>query len=304
MKLPLTLSLSLFVLLPYEGIATQIIQAQTRGGMSETTPDPSTEDNTLDNTDPALRRIPQGEEPEFFPENIPLILPKSPDQPDPYRASPVITIMTPSGGGASWGNIGVGVGFQSRTRYTDSSDGVIGIGFGLGDARKNLGIQIGIGLVDTSDPFADGTIGIKLHRRIDDDLTVAVGFQDVVSWGNSDDVFSVYGVATRRFVLQKDRSLPFSEIHTSIGIGNGSFRSEDNIRNDTGSVNVFGSLAIRVLEPFSTIIEWTGQDLTVGVSLVPFRNLPLVLVPAITDITGNAGDGVRFIFGVGYSFSF
>ncbi|MBO1349159.1 MAG: hypothetical protein EBE86_018005 [Hormoscilla sp. GUM202] len=52
------------------------------------------------------------------------------------------------------------------------------------------------------------------------------------------------------------------------------------------------------------IAEWTGQDLTVGISVVPFQNLPLVITPAVTDITGNAGDGSRFILGIGYGFSF
>ncbi len=47
-----------------------------------------------------------------------------------------------------------------------------------------------------------------------------------------------------------------------------------------------------------------GQDLTIGTPIVPFRNLPLVVVPAVTDITGTAGNGARFIIGAGYSFSF
>jgi hypothetical protein len=298
-------SICLSVLFLYNPTLTEVSYAQTRGGSSEETiPTPATESEDLDPTDPSLRRIPTGEEPEFYPENIPLILPKTEQPPDPYKASPVITIMTPSGGGASWGNIGVGIGVQNRTRFTNSSDGVIGIGFGLGNPRENLGVQIGVNLVDTTDPFADGTVGIKLHRYVTDDLTLAVGFQDLVSWGEPDDAFSVYGVATQRFKLKDDRSEPFSEIHTSIGFGTGPFRSESDIRDDIDSVGVFGSLAVRILEPVSTVVEWTGQDLTVGLSLVPFREIPLVIVPAVTDITGSAGDGTRFIFGVGYSFSF
>jgi hypothetical protein len=289
-----------------DSVRAETLYAQTRGGSrGEKIPTPATEiNNNLDNTDPSLRRLPQGEEPEFYPDNIPLILPTSSQEPDLYKASPVITIMTPSGGGAAWGNVGIGIGVQNRTRYTNSSDGVIGIGFGLGNPRENLGIQIGINLVDTTNPFADGTIGIKLHRYLTDDLTVAVGFQDVVSWGQPDDAFSVYGVATQRFRLKDDLSDPFSEIHASIGVGTGPFRSESDIRKNIDSVGIFGSLAVRVLEPLSTVVEWTGQDLTVGVSIVPFRDIPLVVVPAVTDITGSAGDGVRFVFGVGYSFSF
>jgi hypothetical protein len=307
MKLFIINSIYISTLFISNSVQAETLYAQTRGGsVNEKIPTPATEmDNDLDNSDPFLRRLPQNEEREFYPDNIPLILPKSQQLLESfYKASPAITIMTPSGGGASWGNVGIGVGVQNRTRYTDSSDGVIGIGFGVGNPRENLGVQIGISLVDTTDPFADGTIGIKLHRYLTDDLTVAVGFQDLVSWGQPDDAFSVYGVATQKFRLKDDRTEPFSEINTSIGVGTGPFRSESDIREDIDSVGIFGSVSVRVLEPLSAVIEWTGQDLTLGLSLVPFRDIPLVIVPAVTDITGSAGDGVRFVFGVGYSFSF
>ncbi|WNN91672.1 hypothetical protein [Gloeocapsopsis dulcis] len=35
-----------------------------------------------------------------------------------------------------------------------------------------------------------------------------------------------------------------------------------------------------------------------------FSTTPLVITPAIADVTGNAGDGTRFILGVGYAISF
>lgn len=66
----------------------------------------------------------------------------------------------------------------------------------------------------------------------------------------------------------------------------------------------FGSLAVKVIQPIGFVAEWSGQDLTIGVPLVPFRKFPLVIVPSITDVTGSAGDGTRFVLGLGYSFSF
>ena len=68
--------------------------------------------------------------------------------------------------------------------------------------------------------------------------------------------------------------------------------------------NVFGSVGLRVVEPVSVIADWTGQDLTLGTSIAPFRNFPLVITPAVADVTGNAGDGARFILGVGFGYSF
>ena len=249
---------------------------------------------------PSLRRSPSQGETEFEPQRIPLRLPPRKF----YRSSPSVTIINPSGYGAGWGSAGIGIGLQERVRFRDEADGVVGFGFGLGDPQKNLGVQIGLTLVDLSDIFRDGAINIKLHRRFSNDLSIAVGIQGFSTFGDTDGGSSGYGGFTKRFALKQDRTRSFSEVYTTVGIGGGQFRTESDINNGVDSLGVFGSVAVRIIEPLNLITEWTGQDLTIGVSFVPFRNLPLVIIPAITDITGTAGDGARFIFGAGYSFSF
>lgn len=252
---------------------------------------------------PALRRQPSEEnrEQRFEPKRIPLTVPFSEK---PYRASPSITIINPSGYGASWGNAGIGLGFQERARFTDESDGVIGLGFGLGDSRKNLGAQIGVSLVDVSAPFRDGAVNLKLHRRLPQDFSIAAGVQGLFTWGDTDGGSSVYGVGTKRIKLRQDTTKAFSELYTTVGVGGGQFRSESDINDGNETVGVFGSIAIKLIQPVGFVAEWTGQDLTIGIPLVPFRRIPLVVVPAVTDITGSAGDGTRFVVGLGYSFSF
>ena len=42
------------------------------------------------------------------------------------------------------------------------------------------------------------------------------------------------------------------------------------------------------------IVNWSGQDLNLGFSVVPLRAFPMVVVPAVLDGTGRAGDGARF----------
>lgn len=260
--------------------------------------EPSTSDSNSEAGSPSLRR--QGGE-RFEPRRIPLRIPL-PEQ--PYRASPSITIINPSAYGASWRSLGVGIGFQERARFTNESDGVIGLGFGLGNSQKNVGVQLGISLVDVSSPFQDGAINLKLHRRLPQDFAVALGVQGLTTWGDTDGGSSVYGVTTKRFMLRQDRTKPFSELYTSLGLGGGQFRSESDIDNGNETVGVFGSVALKIIQPVGLVTEWTGQDLTIGVPLVFFQNLPLVVVPAVTDLTGTAGDGTRFVIGAGYSFSF
>jgi hypothetical protein len=254
---------------------------------------------------PSLQPQPStpGEVP-FQPQNLPLLRLGNQRQPG-YWANPGITMINPSAYGKSWGSASVGLGWQTRTRFTNSADGVFGIGFGLGDARQWVGLDVGVIVTDLLEtPGADGTVSFKLHRQLPGDFNIAVGVQNAIAWGNTDGGTSPYGVVTKRFRLQESTQTPFSQLYLSVGVGSGQFRSELDIQNDRDSIDVFGSVAVRVVEPVSAIAEWTGQDLTVGLSVVPFGNIPLVITPAVTDITGKAGDGSRFILGVGYLISF
>lgn len=217
--------------------------------------------------------------------------------------SPSVTIQTPSAYGKSWGSASVGLGLQSRTRFTDTADGVIGFGIGFGDAQKSVGLDVSLGIVDL-DNLQDGTISFKLHRRLPEDFAVAFGVKNVLTFGETDGGTSAYGVVTKMFRLQDSDTKSFSRLYVSVGIGGGQFRSESDINNKVDSIGVFGSVALRVAQPVNAIAEWTGQDLTLGLSITPFKNTPLVISPAVSDITGNAGDGARFIFGIGYGFSF
>jgi hypothetical protein len=257
-----------------------------------------TENLGLENS---LRTEPKDpEEKPFRPQKLPLVLEQRKTRPP---SSPGITMLTPSAYGKSWGRASLGVGVQSRARFTDNTDGVLGVGIGLGDAKKSVGLDINIGVVDISS-FEDGNISFKLHRQLPEDFAVAVGVKNFITFGNTDGGTSGYGVITKMFRLQDSESKPFSRLYVSAGVGGGQFRSESDIRNQIDSVGVFGSLAFKFFQPINAIIEWSGQDLGFGVSVVPFKNIPLVITPGISDITGNAGDGTRFILGVGYSIAF
>lgn len=236
----------------------------------------------------------------FKPQKLPLVLENKKARPS---SSPGITMLTPSAYGKSWGRASVGVGLQSRARFTDTADGALGVGFGLGDAKKSVGLDINIGIVDISS-FEDGSISWKLHRQLPEDFAVAVGVKNFVTFGNTDGGTSGYGVITKMFRLQDSEQKPFSRLYVSAGVGGGQFRSESDVRNQIDSVGVFGSAALRIAQPVSAIVEWSGQDLGLGVSVAPFKNIPLVITPGISDITGNAGDGTRFILGIGYSVAF
>jgi len=69
-------------------------------------------------------------------------------------------------------------------------------------------------------------------------------------------------------------------------------------------VGVFGSVAVRVIDQMNVFTEWTGQNLNMGLSIAPFPDIPIIITPSALDITGSAGDGVRFGLGISYGFRF
>jgi len=247
-------------------------------------------------------------------------------------ASPGSSLSSPTAYGASWGSAFVGFGLQSSIRYNPQRpDGALAFGCGLGDAREYAGLEVTttvLNLISNKNPKNNdpnktdngfgsaGILSLKLHHQFGDDIAVAVGMEDVASWGTVDTASSLYGVFTQQIHFpdangrSKSEADFLSALTYSVGVGGGRFRSIPAINAGTNTVGVFGSVGVRLFEPLSAIADWTGQDLTLGVSYVPFKNLPLVISPAVVDVTSQAVDGrgissgPRFVIGVGYGFSF
>jgi hypothetical protein len=249
---------------------------------------------------PGLKTQPSTpEEPPFKPQKVPL---QKPESFLSTGSAPATTILTPSAYGQVVRSFGVGLGFQSRTRFSNKPDGSLGFGFGLGDPRKGIGLDIGITTFSSFRQgfFEIGGISFKINRALPADFVIAVGTQNLLTWGGVDTSPSPYAVVTKKFRLRDDQDTPLSQLYVSAGVGGGQFRSESDVDRGTGSVGAFGSIALRVVRPINLITEWSGQDLTVGLSIAPLRKTPIIITPAVTDITGNAGDGSRFILSFGY----
>jgi hypothetical protein len=99
-------------------------------------------------------------------------------------------------------------------------------------------------------------------------------------------------------------SSDYERLTVSAGLGGGRFRTERAIQTGKSGVNGFGSVGVRIADPISLIADWAGQDLALAASIVPFARVPLFVMPGVADVTGSAGDGARFILGVGLAFRF
>jgi hypothetical protein len=227
------------------------------------------------------------------------------------KSSPAFSIFNPIGFGADKNLVFLSVSYQSRTRFGNVSDGEAGIGIGLGDAVNSVGAEISYSLnsFGSSGGFGSGAFNAKLHKRIGEDTAVAIGWNQFAKVqfdrGASDyPNNSYYLVGTKILRTVDDINQPFSRLALTAGVGSGVFLPfERNGGLDRSGLNVFGSVGVRIARPVSAVVEWTGQDLAAGVSVAPFDNFPLVITPAVRDITG-AGDGARFVLGASLAFNF
>ena len=225
------------------------------------------------------------------------------------RGAPGISSGSPIAFGANWHDAFVGVGFQFPVRYGDKADGGAAIGFGLGNARDAVGLELVVNPLSTFRSGIGNRVGFsaKLHKLFVGNWGIAAGVQDIIMNKNPDSGDpSIFGVISKVIDLN-GASLP--ALTLSGGVGNNGFRLEKDIRENNSTVGVFGSAALRVHEQVSLIADWGGQDLTAAVSFVPFAAFPLVITPGIADLTGTAGtygrsESVRprFVLSAGLAF--
>jgi hypothetical protein len=224
------------------------------------------------------------------------------------RAAPGATLGIPSGYGADWGDAAIGFGFQATTRLHDRPDGVGALAFGIGNARELIGVELVASSYGTARTCCRGGMSVKLHRVLPLDFGIAGGWENGVVWGGfdpdpaeeTDAGNSVYGVISKVVFLRPGAADPYRSLTLSLGVGNGRFRSEDDIIADRERINVFGGAALRLTRSASVLADWTGQDLVAGFSYLPLRDRALVVLPGVADITTKA----RFILGVAYGFDY
>jgi hypothetical protein len=214
---------------------------------------------------------------------------------------PASTMLTPTGYGAQWTDVFTGVSIENRSRFGTKPNGTALVGFGLGNAQKLVGLEVAISQYGLSDfPFLRGGVTLKLHHLFAHQIGVAIGYENAIVWGDPDSGQSLFGVVTKYFLLRPDERQWFSMLTVHVGIGDGRFRTEDAVIAGKQTLTPFFSLGLRVLQPVSVIANWSGSDLTMGLSITPFRRFPIGLGIAAMDVMHQAGNGTRFAFNISY----
>lgn len=219
---------------------------------------------------------------------------------------PALSISIPVGFGADQKTVFLSSTYQAVTRDkgddTTGSTFHTGLGIGLGNASKSVGVELSYAL-DTNGHFGDGGFNAKLHKRFTPDLAGSLGWNGFLNTSRHDFEHSLYGSMTKVFRTRESLDQPFSRVALTAGLGTNQFRSHGAIDAGDDNINLFGNVAVRVARPVSFIAEWSGQDLGLGLSIAPFKNFPLVITPAIRDTFSDTRES-RFVLGVGVAKKF
>lgn len=215
--------------------------------------------------------------------------------------APSSSIASPAGFGAQWTEVFFGASVQNRPRFRKQANGTGYLGFGMGDPRELVGLEVSIGIYGLIPPGERGGINVKMHRLLGNGMAVAIGRDNVLVWGGADAKPAHYFVLSKTFNLRESVFDPFSQLTLHAGIGDGGYRSEAAVFADKKTLGWFASAGLRVLAPVGIVLNWSGQDLFAGISLTPSHKYPVSLTLAAQDLLHTAGDGRRYLISVAYT---
>ena len=210
-------------------------------------------------------------------------------------------IMTPTGWGAAFGSAYLGTGAARRTPYLPNADGIVGLGYGMGDPVLRVGLQIGATLSDLSERD-NVSFSFKLHRYLARGTSIALGGESLFSNDPlSDDAGDTFYLVVSHVIQTFGSSRAgIGRVHVSAGVGTGRYAkksdrdfSEGRGRNGTMA---FANLAVEVAPGTNVVLEWSGTNLLTGLSrTIHMQSVPIVLSVGLADLTGYSGDGVRLV---------
>ena len=237
---------------------------------------------------------------------------KETEEKDP--PAPGLSFGAPSAYGAGGGSVFIGISygadgqdglFTIRDKNNQKvADGSMNFGFGIGDPNK-LAAEVSVGIISlacqngTSCFGADGTMGVKVHKKFEGQFIDGVGFgySDLVRWGEASDFATIYGVASKDLKIKNKEGL------ISLGVGTGSFRTKSDMDSNKNNPNLFGGIGVKLSSRLSIASSWNGSTLGAGFGLSPF-DFPLSVSAGVTDITDVNGKGYQYSINIGYSYNF
>jgi len=210
----------------------------------------------------------------------------------------------PSGFGANGGDLFISASLSGADRLRPEADGSISAGFGLGDSRRVVGVELNYNLLSVRRFGENGGFDAKIHRQVyssdETEVAAAVGLNNFASYGREagGSRSSLYGVVTAARLLQPEHPVNRMPITGTLGIGGGTFSGKGS------DVGVIAGVGLQVHPQFSLNTAWSGVGVNVGASIVPVPTVPLTLNLLYGDIGNNTQAGSVAVLSIGYGFNF
>lgn len=232
----------------------------------------------------------------------------SADRYDEMAALPVFSLGAPTGMVASWGSVFVGFGgLATETAGVSRTDASSSVGMGLGDPIKSIGatISLSIGSVAPDGGLAErGSFGALVGKFfVGPQLGVAVGGIDLAGWND---------ITVKRdhsFYIAATKIIPFDEypVIVSLGAGNNAFADVQSTNPDPkDEIDLFAAIAFYLTPHINLIADYTAGVSSLGTSIAPLADAPLVITLAAHDLSKDAPGrtSVAFVGSIAYAFRF
>jgi len=218
--------------------------------------------------------------------------------------SPSLTFATPSAFGAGWGDIFFGASAATSGKARTQPDGSISMGFGLGNARKLIGLELAYNIGSIKNFGYNGTFDLKANRILyaknNTQIAAAVGWRTFAQHVKSETIrpSGVFGLVTSYSLLKPNDPVNKMPISFSLGAGGGDFRTGN------ASTGVFAGVGVQVHPQIGVGMGWSGVGFNVGASFVPIPTIPLTINAVGADLTNHSQGGTVFVLSIGYGFNF
>lgn len=218
--------------------------------------------------------------------------------------SPSLNFASPSAFGANWGDVFFGASAATAGKSRTQPDGSISMGFGLGNAQKQIGLELGYNIGSIKNFAYNGTFDLKANRIVyaqgNTQIAAAAGWKSFAQHVRAETVrpSSAYGVVTSYSLLKPNDTVNRMPISFSVGAGGGDFRTGN------ASTGVFAGVGLQVHPQIGVGMGWSGVGLNLGASFVPISTIPLTINAVGADLTDTSFGGTVFVLSVGYGFNF
>ena len=218
--------------------------------------------------------------------------------------SPNLNPGVPSAFIANWGDLYItGVAATAGNLRPDVDGSFVG-GFGLGDATKNVAVELNGGCGSIKEFCGNGGLGFRIGRVLIKKptgwLALAASWQNAVQWGYEGDQDNIYSAGlSYAFPLRPIQSGFGQTLQINAGIGNSTF-APYSATNSEDQIGGYVSVGVELSPAVGLSAGWSGRGANAQLAYSPFRNTPLTLSILGADLFNQNPAGAVAVFSVSW----